>query len=81
MEKPVQESVSYPGQIDLQYDLINNNLDGFLGFFWHKTIFNADHCLRVPESHGFKCFGPQVVKEAGFDSVLQEATAVHQVQG
>ena len=43
--------------------------------FWRKTIFDADHCLRVPESHGFKCFGPQVVKAAGFDSFLQEATA------
>jgi len=41
MEKPVQESVSYPGQIDLQYDLINNNLE------WISWIFFGTRQLSM----------------------------------
>lgn len=54
-------------------DLVDDSL------FWHKTIFNADHYL-LPERHGFRWIGTQVVKGAGSDSLLQESTAVHQVQ-
>ena len=85
--------VELQSSCNLHDQQIRPPLLAYLLALWHKThLINANHCrLSFYKSHGFefgcsgtwvvtRCFGPQVVQAAGFDSLLQDATAVHQVQ-